>query len=107
MVVFVVSVNQKIGILVLFVVLYHTLEKPAFCLTYVVRIALLIWTFCVVDDVVLMFFLCLIFDEEFGAEFFGVVDDLDFGGVGVLDGVVDVFFHFVDDRFTFVTSIRK
>ena len=70
MVVFVVSVNQKIGILVLFVVLYHTLEKPAFCLTYVVRIALLIWTFCVVDDVVLMFFLCLIFDGEFG-KFYG------------------------------------
>jgi len=32
---------------------------------------------------------------------------LDFGGVGVWDGFVDVFSHFVDNRLSFVTSIRK
>ena len=40
MVTFVVGVNQEVGILVLFVVLYYTLEESAFRLTIVVRVAL-------------------------------------------------------------------
>ena len=37
-------------------------------------------------------------DCEFSAEFLGVVYDLDFSGVGVWNGFVDMFSHFVDDR---------
>ena len=83
MVTFVVGVNQEVKVLVLFVVLYHTLEESAFCLTNVVGVALWVRTFCMVDDVVLVFFFRLIFDFEFWTKFFGVVYNLDFGGVGV------------------------
>ena len=51
-----------------------------------------------VDDVVLVFFFRLVFDCEFSAEFFSDVYDLDFSGVGVWNGFVDMFSHFVDDR---------
>ena len=40
MVTFVVGVNQEVGVLILFVVLYYTLEESAFRLTIVVRVAL-------------------------------------------------------------------
>ena len=56
MVTFAVGVNQEVGVLVLFVVLY---------LTNVVGVALWVRTFCMVDDVVLVFFFRLIFDFEF------------------------------------------
>ena len=45
MVIFVVGVNQVVGVLVLLVVLYHTLEKSAFRLTNVVGVALWVMTF--------------------------------------------------------------
>ena len=64
MVTFVVGVNQEVGVLVLFVVLYHTLEESAFCLTNVVGFALWFRTFCMVDNV-LVFFFRLIFNFEF------------------------------------------
>ena len=65
MVTFVVGVNQEVGVLVLFVVLYYTLEESAFCLTNVVRVVLWVRTFCMVNDVVLVFFFRLIFDFKF------------------------------------------
>ena len=65
MVTFVVGVNQEVGVLVLFVVLYYTLEESAFRLTNVVRVALWVRAFCMVNDVVLVFFFRLIFDFEF------------------------------------------
>ena len=65
MVTFVVVVNQEVGVLVLFVVLYYTLEESAFRLTNVVRVALWVRAFCMVNDVVLVFFFRLIFDFEF------------------------------------------
>ena len=46
---FVAGVNQEVGVLVLFVVLYYTLEESAFRLTNVVRVAL--W---VSDDAIRM-----------------------------------------------------
>ena len=46
MVTFVVGVNQEVGVLVLFVVLYYTLEESAFRLTNVVRVATWVRTFC-------------------------------------------------------------
>ena len=45
MVIFVVGVNQVVGVLVLLVVLYHTLEKSAFRLTNVVGVPLWVRTF--------------------------------------------------------------
>ena len=54
-----------VGILVLLVVLYYTLEESAFRLTNVVRVALWVRAFCMVNDVVLVFFFRLIFDFEF------------------------------------------
>ena len=65
MVTFVVGVNQEVGVLVLFVVLYYTLEESAFRLTNVVKVALWVRAFCMVNDVVLVFFFRLIFDFEF------------------------------------------
>ena len=62
MVTFVVRVNQEVGVLVLFVVLYYTLEESAFRLTNVVRVSLWVRTFCMVNEVVLVFFFRLIFD---------------------------------------------
>ena len=41
-----------------------------------------------------MCFICLVFDGEFEAKFFGVVDDLNFDGADVWDGVTNVFFSF-------------
>ena len=38
--------------------------------------------------------------------FFSAVYDLDFGGVGVWNSFVDMLSRFVDDLFSFVTSIR-
>ena len=64
MVTFVVGVNQEVKVLVLFVVLYHTLEESAFCLTNVVGFALWLRKFSMVDNVVLVFFFRLIFDFE-------------------------------------------
>ena len=57
--------NQEVGVLILFVVFYHTLEESAFRLTNVVGVALWVRTFYMVDDVVLVFFFRLIFDFEF------------------------------------------
>ena len=48
MVIFVVGVNQEVGVLVLLVVLYHTLEDSAFRLSNVVGVALWVRTFCMV-----------------------------------------------------------
>ena len=77
---------------------FHALEESAFRLSNVVGVALWFRTFCMVDDVVLVFFFRLVFDCEFSAEFFRVVYDLDFSGVGGWNGFVDMFSHFVDDR---------
>ena len=66
MVIFVVGVNQEVGVLVLLVVLYHALEESAFRLANVDGVALWIRTFCMVDDVVLVFFFRLIY--AFGTE---------------------------------------
>ena len=44
---------------------------------------------------------------NFEPSFFGVVYNLDFGGVGVWNCFVNMLSHFVDDRLSFVTSIRK
>ena len=65
MVIFVIGVNQRVGVLILFIVLYHTLEESAFRLVNVVVVALWVRTFCMVDDVVLVFFFRLVFDCEF------------------------------------------
>ena len=44
---------------------------------------------------------------NFEPSFFGVVYNLDFGGVGVWNCFVNMLSHFVDDRLSFVTSIRE
>ena len=64
MVTFAVGVNQEVGVLVLFVVLY---------LTNVVGVALWVRTFCMVDDVVLVFFIRLILNFEPSFLVFGFV----------------------------------
>ena len=60
--IFIVGVNQEVRILVLLIVLYHALEESAFCLANLVGAALWVRTFCMVDDVVLVFFFCLVFE---------------------------------------------
>ena len=71
--VFVVCVNQKVRVLVLFVVLYDTLEESALRLSDVVRMECWIWTFCMVYKVVSVILFCLIFDGKLGAELSGGV----------------------------------
>ena len=54
-------------------------EESCFGLSDVVGVVLRMRAFGMVDEVVLMFFFYLVFDGEFGAEFLGVVDRLNFG----------------------------
>jgi len=65
MVIFVVGMDQEVGVLVLLVMLYYAFEESAFCLANVVGVALWVRTFCMVDDVVLVFFFRLVFNCEF------------------------------------------
>ena len=65
MVTIIVGMGQEVGVLVLLVVLYYAFEESAFYLANVVGVALWVRTFCMVDDVVLVFFFRLVFDCEF------------------------------------------
>ena len=67
----------------------------AFCLSNVVGVALWNRAFGMVEEFVLMFFFYLVFDGEFGAEFFGVVDRLNFGVINIWNYVVDGFPHLI------------
>ena len=91
MVIFVVGMDQEVGVLVLLVMLYYAFEESAFCLANVVGVALWVRTFCMVDDVVLVFFFRLVFDYEFRAKLFSVVYDLDFGGVELFELYISYF----------------
>ena len=88
-VIFVVGVDQEVGVLILFVVLYHSFEESAFRPANVVGVTLWVRTFCMADDIVLVFFFHLVFD----CKFFCVVYDLDL--VVLVFGMVLLIFFFI------------